>query len=60
MYAHLQAAGLDMVGYLYMAMARPAEWQMRLDYRRLEHDDLYNLRYVVAPQTVAMPDFALP
>jgi hypothetical protein len=57
-YGLLQAQGFDMVGYLFMAMARPGEWQVRLDYRRREHCDLFNLRYVVAPRSVFMPRFA--
>lgn len=57
-YAHLQRAGFDMVGYLFMAMARPGEWQVRLDYRRPDHCDLYNLRYLLVPDTVAVPEFA--
>ena len=57
-YDLLQAQGFDMVGYLFMAMARPGEWQVRLDYRRREHCDLFNLRYVVAPRSLAPPPFA--
>jgi len=57
-YVHLQTAGFDMVGYLFMAMARPGEWQVRLDYRRQDHCDLYDLRYILAPRSVPMPPFA--
>ena len=38
-----------------MAMARPAEWQVRLDYMRPEHLDLYDARYLVAPAGRAVP-----
>ncbi len=57
-YGLLQADGFDMVGYLYMAMARPADWQMLFDYRRPEHCDLFNARYVVAPAALSMPEVA--
>jgi len=57
-YGHLQAAGFDMIGYLYMAMARPGDWQVRLNMWRQDHCDLYNLRYVIAPNTVRMPRFS--
>jgi hypothetical protein len=57
-YVHLQRKGFDMVGYLFMAMARPGEWQMRLDVKRAEHCDLYNIRYIIAPQTQPQFDFA--
>jgi hypothetical protein len=57
-YVHLQRAGFDMVGYLFMAMARPGEWQVRLDYRRQDHCDLYDLRYILAPRSMPMPPFA--
>jgi Bacterial membrane protein YfhO len=58
LYSLLQTQGFDMVGYLFMAMARPGEWQVRLDYRRRDHCDLFDLRYVVAPRSVFMPRFA--
>jgi hypothetical protein len=57
-YGLLQSEGFDMVGYLFMSMARPGEWQMRLDYRRRDHCELFNLRYVVAPRSLSMPRFA--
>jgi hypothetical protein len=57
-YDLLQEQGFDMVGYLFMAMARPGEWQVRIDYRRREHCDLFNLRYLVAPRSFVAPSFA--
>lgn len=57
LYSVLQAQGFDMVGYLFMAMARPGEWQGRLDYRRPEHADLFNVRYLVAPAALVPPPF---
>jgi 6-pyruvoyl-tetrahydropterin synthase related domain len=57
-YSLLQSAGFDMIGYLFMAMARPGEWQVRLDYRRLEHLDLFNIRYLFAPADKPVPAFA--
>jgi hypothetical protein len=60
LYTQLQAAGLDMVGYLFMAMAQPGEWQVRVDLDRLPPNELYNARYLVAPAGMPVPEFARP
>jgi hypothetical protein len=57
-YGLLQASGFDLVGYLFMAMAMPGEWQVKLNYLRLDHLDLYNIRYLLAPDGVPIPSFA--
>lgn len=57
-YALLQAGGFEVVGFLFMAMARPGEWQVRLDYARPQYCELYNVRYIVAPPNVPPPYFA--
>lgn len=49
MWALLQGEGFDMVGFLFMAMAKPGEWQMRIDLRNPAHLDVFGARYVVAP-----------
>lgn len=57
-YTQLQAAGFDMVGFLFMAMAQPGEWQVRVDLRTLPPNELYNARYLVAPAGMPAPEFA--
>lgn len=59
-YTQLQAAGFDMVGFLFMAMAKPGEWQVRVDLRSLPPNELYNARYLVAPAGLPAPVFARP
>jgi hypothetical protein len=50
-YTLLQDAGFDVVGYPFMAMAYPAEWQVRTDFGQYRYCYLWNARYVVAPAT---------
>lgn len=59
-YTVLQSEGFDMVGYLFMAMAIPGEWQVRLDYGTLTPYEVYNARYLVAPSGMRAPPFAHP
>jgi len=56
-YALLNAAGLDMVGYLYHALSLNADIQVLFDESRPEYYNLFNVRYVVAPAERTFPDF---
>lgn len=60
MYALLNSAGLDMVGYLYHALSLNADILVHFDESRPEHYNLFNVRYVVAPAEHAFPDFVRP
>jgi len=57
LYALLQNAGLDMVGYLYHALSLNADLQVLFDDGRWEQYDLFNIRYVVLPQDWTVPAF---
>ena len=55
MYALLNGAGLDMLGYLYHALSLNADILVHFDESRPEHYDLFNVRYVVAPAGRKLP-----
>jgi hypothetical protein len=57
LYAMLNSAGLDMVGYLYHALSLNADIQVLFDENRLEHYELFNVRYVIAPAGQEFPEF---
>jgi hypothetical protein len=57
LYAILNSARLDMVGYLYHALSLNANIQVLFDESRLEHYELFNVRYVVAPAGQEFPEF---
>jgi hypothetical protein len=59
-YALLQSAGFDMVGYLYHALSLNADIQVLFDDQRPEQYNLFDVRYVVAPGSQAFPDFVQP
>jgi hypothetical protein len=59
-YALLQSAGLDMLGYLYHALSLNADIQVLFDENRPEQYDLFNVRYVVAPAGQVFPEFVQP
>ncbi len=59
-YALLQSAGFDMLGYLYHALSLNADIQVLFDERRPEQYNLFNVRYVVAPISQHFPDFVHP
>jgi hypothetical protein len=59
-YAWLQSAGFDMLGYLYHALSLNADVQVLFDENRPEQYDLFNVRYVVAPADQAFPEFVQP
>lgn len=60
MYALLNSAGLDMLGYLYYALSLTADILVLFDETRPEHYELFNVRYVVAPVDRPVPDFLRP
>jgi hypothetical protein len=60
MYALLNSAGLDMLGYLYHALSLNADIQVLFDEQRLDQYNLFDVRYVVAPAERPMPDFLRP
>ena len=59
-YALLNGAGLDVLGYLYHALSLNADVQVLFDETRPEQYDLFNVRYVVAPAGRAWPEFVQP
>ncbi len=50
MYALLNGAGFDMLGYAYHALSLNADVQLIFDEEAKGQYDLFNVRYVVAPQ----------
>src|SRR5439155_4417919 len=59
-YALLQSAGLDTVGYLYHALSLNADIEVLFGERRPEQYNLFNVRYVVAPPGRGFPAFVRP
>ncbi len=57
LYALLNGADLDMLGYLYHALALNADIQVLFDDGRLAQYELFNVRYVVIPQDWSVPSF---
>ncbi|MCI0780356.1 MAG: YfhO family protein [Chloroflexi bacterium] len=56
----LQAEGLDMVGKVYHSYSLNSDVLIDFDEQRWEHYNLYNARYVVAPEDQIFPDFVRP
>lgn len=59
-YALLQDAGLDSLGFLYHSLSLNADIQVLFDERRPEHYNTFNVRYVVAPADRSFPQFVTP
>ncbi|HAJ01001.1 MAG TPA: hypothetical protein DCL97_10040 [Dehalococcoidia bacterium] len=59
-YALLQADGLDMMGHVYHSYSLNSDLLIDFDERRRDHYNLYNARYVVAPESVKFPEFVIP
>jgi len=59
-YALINSAGFDMLGYLYHALSLNADIQVLFDESRPEQYNLFNVRYVVAPRERTFPDFVHP
>ncbi len=60
MYALLNGNGLDCLGYLYHALSLNADIQVLFNENRLDHYNLFNVRYVVAPADHSFPEFVRP
>lgn len=60
MYSLLSLAGLDMLGYNYHALSLNTEITVLFDETRLDHYELFNVRYVVAPSDRSLPEFVKP
>jgi hypothetical protein len=56
-YARLMGAGLDQLSYPYHNFSYTADVQSYFDERRPSHYDLFNVRWVVAPQDRTLPAF---
>ena len=56
-YALLQSQGFDMLGYLYHALSLNADIQVLFDEHSQEEYNLFNVRYVVAPDSQTFPEF---
>jgi len=56
----LNAAGLDMVEPVFHGYSLNSDVLKEFDEERWEHYDLYNARYVVAPEGQSFPDFVQP
>jgi hypothetical protein len=52
--------GLDMMGGIYHALSLNSDLQILFDENRWELYNLYNVRYVVAPEGRIFPDFVRP
>ena len=59
-YDMLHAAGLDMMGNHYHAYSLNSDVLINFDERRWDHYNLYNARYVVAPEGRKFPAFVQP
>ena len=56
-YAILQSAGFDMVGFVYHQESMNADVELIFDDRRAEEYNLFNIRYVVSPRDHIFPAF---
>jgi len=56
----LQSEGLDMVGKVYHGFSLNSDVLFNFDERRWDHYNLYNARYVVAPEDRTFPAFVQP
>ena len=59
-YDLLHVEGLDMMGTVYYRFSLNSDVLVRFNERRLDHYNLFNVRYVVAPEDRNVPEFALP
>lgn len=56
----LHLEGLDMVGMVYHGFSLNSDVSINFDEQRRDHYNLYNARYVVAPEGQDFPDFVQP
>ena len=59
-YRLLHAEGLDMVGKVYHSYSLNSDVLINFDEQRFDHYNLYNARYVVAPEDGKFPPFVQP
>jgi len=59
-YDLLHAKGLDMMGTVYHRYSLNSDVLVKFDERRWDHYNLFNVRYVVAPEERNVPDFLQP
>ena len=59
-FALLYAEGLDMMGVVYHQYPLPSSVLRSFDETKLEQYNLFNIRYVVAPEEQKFPDFVKP
>jgi len=59
-YALLQTLGLDKVNSVYHPYSLNSDVLIDFDERRWDHYNLYNARYVVAPEFIKFPEFVQP
>ena len=59
-YALLTANGFDSVGYLYHALSLNGDVQVLFDENRADEYNLFDIRYVVAPNDHPFPAFVKP
>jgi hypothetical protein len=59
-YALLQSAGFDMLGYLYHALSLNADIELLFDETCQDQYNLFNVRYVIAPVERTFPDWVMP
>ena len=60
MYFLLQQEGLDMTGWLYHRFSLSSSFERVFDETRPEQYNLFNVRYVVAPEAQVFPRFVKP
>ena len=60
LYALLQTRGLDMVNSVYHPYSLNSDVLIDFDERRWDHYNIYNARYVVAPEGQRFPPFVQP
>ena len=56
-YAILNGRGLDMLGKLYHALSLNADIQVLFDHSRVDHYNLFNVRYLVVPTDWPVTEF---
>lgn len=60
MFTLLYSEGLDMMGDIYHHYSLPSDAVWAFDDSKQEQYDLFNVRYIVAPEGQELPDFAEP
>ena len=56
----LYAEGLDVMGAVYHGYSLNSDVLVHFDDNRLDHYELFNVRYVLAPEWVILPEFVKP